>query len=295
MIVLLAVETSSKQGSLTLLKSEGTPPPSSSNTLSSPSSLIRGNHKPFYSLLAEQIWNTDSSPPHSEVITLHLIEALKQAQIKLSQLDLLSVSIGPGSFTGLRVGLNMISSLSFAGSLPILPVNSLRVLSQAALQKKGNFDILCLFNAQRESFYAALFEKKENHIYTKKSPCLIGFSQLLKWTQNTGEFQNTNSKERFQKDILLEKPSSLKRDASSFPPCVFLCLGDGYALLQQDSHFFPLIKGLERDPSITDFPLARHLGEVAFENYTKHQPLSWREIQPLYIRASSAEEKLGKS
>lgn len=246
---LLAIETSSKQGSVALLKMRGK---------------IHTKRAP--SLLGESLWDAESNSPHSEVITLHISECLKQAQMELSDLNLLAVSLGPGSFTGIRVGINVTRSLAFALSLPILAVNSLRVLAQSISKKSENVLVCSLMNAYRQEFYTAFFEKKERQVIETVSPCLLNLNQLTRKIQKM-------------------KP----RDLS------LLCLGDGYSLIEKQLQFSPLLKEcLKREESLFDFPLARHLGQAVLQDQTQNSLLTWRQLKPLYLRGSSAEEKLRK-
>ena len=247
--LLLAIETSSKKGSVALLRSK------TRSLLNSPPSL-----------LSEKIWDSESHAPHSEVITVFIPDCLKQAGVKFSDLNGLAVSLGPGSFTGLRVGVNVARSLAFSLSLPILAVNSLRVLAQATATKKENIFICSLINAYRQEFYSAFFQKKEKDILEMEVPCLLKTEELME------KIQKTHSK---------DSP--------------FLCFGDGYCLLKKQPQFPLIKKHLKRVEGEFDFPLARHLGEAALQDQGQNPPLVWRELKPLYLRASSAEEKLEKN
>src|SRR4051812_41009503 len=101
---LLSVETTSSQGSLSLTK-------------------IDSKHQ----LLASQSWDKKSS--HSEIITQELTAALQEARLTLDELTHFAVDVGPGSFTGIRVGLNLIRTLGYALEKEIRAFSSLEVLA----------------------------------------------------------------------------------------------------------------------------------------------------------------------
>ena len=82
-------------------------------------------------------------------------EALKQTGLTLPQVDAFAVSAGPGSFTGLRVGVMTVKTLAWALRKPVLPVSSLEVAAQnIAVSPK---DVLVYVDARKGKIYAALF------------------------------------------------------------------------------------------------------------------------------------------
>ena len=104
-MTILAVETSTPEGSLVIgsLQADG------------------------LKVLAEEKWNKRSS--HSDVVTTSLQRALEKAGVDLTQMTHFAVDVGPGSFTGVRVGLNLVKSLAYSLSKPVLSINSLELLA----------------------------------------------------------------------------------------------------------------------------------------------------------------------
>lgn len=82
-------------------------------------------------------------------------EALQQTGLTLPQVDAFAVSIGPGSFTGLRVGVMTVKTMAWALRKPVQPVSSLEVMAQnlAASPK----DVLVYVDARKGNVYTALF------------------------------------------------------------------------------------------------------------------------------------------
>jgi len=86
-------------------------------------------------------------------------EALAAARLELRELDLLAVSIGPGSFTGLRIGLSVTKGLALATGLPVIGVPTLEALAQATGVRDG---LVCpLLDARKREVYAAAFRWRE--------------------------------------------------------------------------------------------------------------------------------------
>lgn len=91
----------------------------------------------------------------SSLLTGLIEEALRQAGMELAQLDALAVSIGPGSFTGLRVGVMTAKTLAWALRRPVQPVSSLEAIAQNLAASPR--DVLVFLDARKGNVYSALF------------------------------------------------------------------------------------------------------------------------------------------
>lgn len=90
-------------------------------------------------------------------------ELMKKCNYSLSQLDAISVSIGPGSYTGLRVGLSSAKGLSYALKIPLITIPSTTIL--AAAVKNEAIDLICpLIDARRMEVFTAIYDKNLNQI-----------------------------------------------------------------------------------------------------------------------------------
>ena len=78
-------------------------------------------------LIAETRLNVKST--HSERLMTEIEHCLKQSSLKISDIDVFAVAIGPGSFTGLRIGLSTVKGLSYATGKPIVSVPTLDALA----------------------------------------------------------------------------------------------------------------------------------------------------------------------
>lgn len=93
---------------------------------------------------------------HSERLLPQIDYALNQSKIKLGELDLIAVSNGPGSFTGVRIGLAAAKGLCFPDEIPVYPVNTLRLL--AANLYGNKYPILPFIDARMQQVYAAIYD-----------------------------------------------------------------------------------------------------------------------------------------
>lgn len=66
---------------------------------------------------------------HTRLVMSMVDEVLSEAGIKLSQLDVIGTSVGPGSFTGLRIGFAVVQGLAFGLDIPVIPMSTLHVMT----------------------------------------------------------------------------------------------------------------------------------------------------------------------
>src|ERR1051325_5013163 len=94
-----------------------------------------------------------STGNHAEIVLPLIRSALEKAGATIADLTALAVSVGPGSFTGVRIGLSTIKGLSYGSSIPVLWFSTL--LANAA--RVGSFEgLICsLFDARKKQVYAA--------------------------------------------------------------------------------------------------------------------------------------------
>lgn len=105
-------------------------------------------------LIAETRLNVKST--HSERLMTEIEHCLKQSSLKISDIDVFAVAIGPGSFTGLRIGLSAVKGLSYATGKPIVSVPTLDAL--ALNFPYSRYPVCTMLDARKKEVYAALFE-----------------------------------------------------------------------------------------------------------------------------------------
>jgi len=97
----------------------------------------------------------DGMLTHGQRLPADLMRLLEDSRVSLDDIDLLAVAAGPGSFTGLRVGIAAMQGLAFASGLQIVPVSALDALARAGAD--GNRQVAAWMDAQRGQVYAALY------------------------------------------------------------------------------------------------------------------------------------------
>jgi tRNA threonylcarbamoyladenosine biosynthesis protein TsaB len=118
---------------------------------------------------------------HSEKLIPLIDEALRMARLSLGDLDGIAVSIGPGSFTGLRIGLSVAKGLVFASGKPLIPVSTLRALAMQAIRQSpagpGEL-ILSVIDARRSEVYAAAYRSAGGAVEELLSPRAVHVHEL---------------------------------------------------------------------------------------------------------------------
>ena len=88
-----------------------------------------------------------------------LSELLSNAELKLSDLDLIAVMAGPGSFTGLRIGIGVAQGLSMARSIPAIALSSLAVTAMAVIRETAASQVLVSEKAREGEVYFAAYRQ----------------------------------------------------------------------------------------------------------------------------------------
>ena len=110
--------------------------------------------------------NSKIERSHSKLIIKLIDDILTNNKLKAKELDAFSISKGPGSYTGLRIGLSSIKGFCYALDKPLIALNTLKVLAESALEYIEDKDsILCpMIDARRMEVYTKTFNYKLNEI-----------------------------------------------------------------------------------------------------------------------------------
>lgn len=127
-------------------------------------------------LLAEVRLNVRST--HSEKLMTAVDSAMRQAGIVIDDIDVFCAAAGPGSFTGLRIGLSTVKGFSFATGKPMVSVSTLEALA-------WNFPYCCypvctMFDARKKEVYAAVFKWKHHDFEKTVSETSVNPVELIR-------------------------------------------------------------------------------------------------------------------
>ncbi len=107
-----------------------------------------------------QTLKNEKERDHAAVLTLFIQEILKTQQILPTQLDAIAVSAGPGSYTGLRVGVATAKGLCYTWNKPLLGISTLHMMAQGLLaQQQDAAAMYCpMLDARRQEVYTAVYD-----------------------------------------------------------------------------------------------------------------------------------------
>ncbi len=100
---------------------------------------------------------------HAEQLHNFIKEALEEASFSLEQMDAVAVSQGPGSYTGLRIGVSAAKGLCFSLDLPLIAIPTLESMASQLEVEKDGF-IIPVLDARRMEVYAAVFDGEHKQI-----------------------------------------------------------------------------------------------------------------------------------
>lgn len=188
---------------------------------------------------------------HSERLLPMLDQALDLAGVGFDQVSGLVVSAGPGSFTGLRIGLATMQGLAHARSLPVFLVSTLEAL---AWQQQTVGDLVVpLLDARKGQVYAAAYRREPSGLLTVRPPVAIALTELLP-------------------QLALEQPVRFVGEAA--------WIYRQSILAQRPDAIFA--------DSLHNWPRAGSLASLALHD--RRPPVALQLLHPQYLRLSSAEQ-----
>ena len=96
---------------------------------------------------------------HGEKLTLFIQEVCEKAQIEMKDLNAISVASGPGSYTGLRIGVSTAKGLCYALGIPLIAIDSLTCIYEIVKANYSNSNILTVIDARRMEVFSKLFSE----------------------------------------------------------------------------------------------------------------------------------------
>lgn len=209
------------------------------------------------SLIAEITVNTGNT--HSETLLPAIEQILKITELGVDDIDVFASSTGPGSFTGVRIGVATVKGIAYGKNKPCVSVSTLEAL---AYNLKGYDGIICpVMNARRNQVYNALFEWRDGELVRLCPDRALSISEL-------------------------------DDELATCDRAVYLC-GDGYDITEKG-----FVKTrISFVPERQRLQSAYSVGCIAYEKFTRGETVSDAQLVPTYLRPSQAErernEKLG--
>ena len=197
----------------------------------------------------------DTGLTHSRTLMPIVEHILKNTDLKLSDMDSIAVAVGPGSFTGIRIGVSAAKGLAFSVDKPAVGVSTLAAMARNAAFADGL--IVCAMDARRKQVYNALFQADGERLIRLAPDRAISLEELG---------------EELKK---IKKRKIVVGDGAK------LCYN---ALREQDSQ-------MELAPEPLRMQSAQGVARAALEQIRAGRLVKGRELVPVYHRLSQAERE----
>ena len=189
-------------------------------------------------------------------------ELLKAANCLLSQLDGIIYGQGPGSFTGVRIGVGVTQGLAFSANLPVVGVSTLQAMAQQAYTDFNQLKVISAIDARMEEVYTGYYELDEQGIMQAKTAERVISPTLLK-----SHYIDT-----------------VQLDLSNLPYGV----GTGWEAYKEELNSLRENKG---EPDVL-FPHAQSMLLIGATEFAFGNGKSAEEAQPSYVRDTVSWKKL---
>lgn len=198
---------------------------------------------------------------HSGTLLPIINSLLQYSELTVDNIDIFALAVGPGSFTGLRIGVATVKGLAFGKDTPAIGVSSLEAMAYNFSNYEGK--LICpSINARRNEVYYAVFR------------IVNGVPERIT--------EDSSAPASVLEEMLLDMHED-----------VMFC-GDGTDVLRR---VFTTLK-LPTDNQLLLYPNASSVAFAAYDEYKKNGAHSSSELSPVYLKPSQAEreriEKLGK-
>ena len=199
---------------------------------------------------------------HSQKLMPLVDEILKQTNLTLKDFDFYACSVGPGSFTGVRIGVSTVKAFCDVTNVPIVSVSSLESLAYNTLSSNftNDADLVCsILDAKNDNVYFELFKKLDNHF------------ELI---------ENLDAKNIDEMITLLKKYHSTS----------ILFVGDG-----AKKHQYKLLEYFSKATFVEDVfnkQTSNSVGIAGYYHFKNGNFGDSNSITPLYLRKSQAERAL---
>lgn len=197
---------------------------------------------------------TNTRRVHSQTLMPMVQALLQNCTVKPEEIGLYAVAAGPGSFTGVRIGVSAVKGMAMARNTPCAAVSSLEAAACNAASADG---LVCaVMDARCGQVYRAVFEAKD------------------------GVLRRLTEDEAVSLEILQKELVNYKKNC--------LLVGDGAKICYNHCR---MLAGLRMMPASLLYPRASSVAALAYSQYVKGNTLTASALQPVYLRLPQAERE----
>lgn len=196
---------------------------------------------------------------HSQTLIPMVNDLLSATMLTIQDIDGIAITAGPGSFTGIRIGISAVKGLAFTKNTPCVAVSTLLAMAQNFI---GNDCYVCaVMDARCKQLYNAIFEIKNKKIIRLCDDRAISCEQLK---------------------------TEIEKLAGKAQENIIIC-GDGSDIFME---YVENISNVKIATQQYKFQNAAAVGLLAYEDFVKGNTISHEELLPIYLRLPQAEREL---
>lgn len=156
---------------------------------------------------------------HTIKILPFVDEVLKEAGVRLQDLDALAFGQGPGSFTGVRIGIGIAQGLAFGADLPMIGISTLEAMAQAAYRIHGATQIAGAIDARMSEVYFGMYQRNDDATWSPLVSDMVSVPAELaaKLPDQTGEWLTVGTGWDAYPDALETLPLETKASDILYP------------------------------------------------------------------------------
>jgi len=191
---------------------------------------------------------------HSQKLLPFIDKVLNDAGVKLNQLDGIAYGQGPGSFTGVRIGVSVTQGLAFGADLPVVGISNLAIMAQQAIEQYKAETVVAAIDARMSEVYLGCYQN------------MNGLAQLI------------------DKEMVI-KPELLRKE--DFDLANSISVGTGWVTYKEQ-----LAACFDSSSSVIELPNAEFMLPLALDAFEKGLAVEAELAQPNYVRDEVSWKKL---
>ena len=201
-------------------------------------------------------YSIDNGLTQSELLLPMAEDMLKSLGLKFSDVGLFATSVGPGSFTGVRIGVSLVKGLAFGKGTPCVGVSTLDALAENLAGLSGI--IVPCMDARRKQVYTAIYSSDGERLEKLTEDMAISITELAERLSVIGKSE-------------------------------IYIVGDGYDVVKAE--FDKLGLATKNTPKEIRLQNAASVASIAYKKYKAGEQISDKEISPTYLRLPQAERE----
>ena len=163
--------------------------------------------------LIQSFDSEDDSYRHSELLTSSIQDILNENNLGVKDLSAVSIGIGPGSFTGLRIGFSVAKGLCYPHNINLIGISSLKIIANSVI--KENKNIISLIKDKGEHYYISKYSSDLIEIMQPKIQLIDSDYMSSILDKESIIVVNSNESKEFISQIIKEKTKVFSRTISS--------------------------------------------------------------------------------